>query len=130
MILMFRKFFILFAVALMLTLPAGALRAAECAGGGAPLEIVNKSGGNITGLSISQTGMERWSANRLTEPLAAGASVSCDIGRDSILGLSDIRLTMSDGREIVWRRMPILEIFSIIADEGLKPRYERIKLGS
>ena len=103
MILMFRKFFILFAVALMLTLPAGALRAAECAGGGAPLEIVNKSG---------------------------GASVSCDIGRDSILGLSDIKLTMSDGREIVWRRLPILEIFSITADKDLKPRYERIKLGS
>lgn len=127
---MFRKFFILFAMALIFTLPAEALRAAECAGGGAPLEIVNRSGGEITGLSLSQTGMEKWSANRLTEPLAAGASASCDIGRDSILWLSDIKLTMSDGLEIVWRRLPILEIFSITADEGLKPRYERIKLGS
>lgn len=127
---MFRKFFILFAMALILTLPAEALCAAECEGGGAPLEIVNRSGGEITGLSLSQTGMEKWSANRLTEPLASGASASCDIGRDAILGLSDIKLTMSGGKEVIWRRLPILEIFSITADEGLKPRYERIKLGS
>ncbi|WP_455760207.1 hypothetical protein [Cloacibacillus evryensis] len=126
-----RKIFILLAAALISAfMAAGTLYAAECSGGGAPLEIVNKSGREITGLFLSQTGRESWSPNRLSGPLAAGASASCDIGRDGILGLSDLKLTLKEGGKIIWRRLPILEIFSITADDKLEPRYERIKLGS
>lgn len=128
---MLRNLLFLAAAALILTHSAAeTLHAAECAGGGAPLEIVNKSGREITGLFISQTGKNQWSANRLPKPLAAEAQASCGIGRDEILGLSDIRLTLKEGGEIIWRRLPILEIFSITVDNRLEPQYERIKLGS
>ena len=128
---MLRNLLFLAAATLLLThSAAGTLHAADCAGGGAPLEIVNKSGREITGLYISQTGKGQWSANRLPKALAAGAQTSCDIGRDEILGLSDIRLTLKEGGEVIWRRLPILEIFSITVNNRLEPQYERIKLGS
>ena len=52
-----------------------------------------------------------------------------DLGRGSILGISDIKIT-AGCREVIWRRLPILEIFSITVDGELEPRYERIKLGA
>ncbi|OUO93256.1 hypothetical protein [Cloacibacillus sp. An23] len=94
-----------------------------------PLEIVNESGYEITSLRISQTGMEKWSGNFAAPPVAAGGSASFDIGRGSILGLCDVKIT-AGGRETVWRRLPILEIFSITVDQKLEPHYERIKLGA
>ena len=94
-----------------------------------PLEIVNESGVEITSLRISYTGAEKWSENRLASPVPDGGRAELDIGRGSILGISDIKIT-AGGREIIWRRLPILEIFSITVDGKLEPRYERIKLGA
>lgn len=94
-----------------------------------PLEIVNESGVEITSLRISYTGAEKWSENRVASPVPDGGRAELDIGRGSILGISDIKIT-AGGREIIWRRLPILEIFSITVDGKLEPRYERIKLGA
>ncbi|MDO5115751.1 MAG: hypothetical protein Q4D58_06605 [Synergistaceae bacterium] len=104
--------------------------AAECASGSQPLELLNKSGAEIISIELSQTGMEKWSPNRLDAPLADGASASCDIWRGEILGLSDLRVTLRGGKEIIWRRLPVLEIFSLTVNSELKPEYERIKLSS
>lgn len=103
--------------------------AAECAGG-TPLEIINQSGAGITGLYISQTGMNKWSANCLVGQVKKGETYLADIGRNDILGLSDIKLELDDGREVIWRRMPILEIFSVTVSDKAEPIYERIKLAS
>ncbi len=94
-----------------------------------PLEIINKSGVEITSLRLSQTGTEKWSENRAPSPVADGAAESLDIERASILGLCDIKIT-AGGREVIWHRLPMLEIFSITVDKKLEPLYERIKLGS
>lgn len=94
-----------------------------------PLEIVNESGVEITSLRISYTGAEKWSENRITSPVPDGGRAELDIGRASILGISDIKIT-AGGREALWRRLPILEIFSVTVNEKLEPRYERIKLGA
>ena len=90
-----------------------------------PLEIVNESGVEITSLRISYTGAEK----RVASPVPDGGRAELDRGRGSILGISDIKIT-AGGREIIWRRLPILEIFSITVDGKLEPRYERIKLGA
>lgn len=94
-----------------------------------PLEIVNESGAEITSLRISYTGAEKWSENRIAVPIPDGGKAELDIGRASILGISDIKIT-AGGREVVWRRLPILEIFSVTVNEKIEPRYERIKLGA
>lgn len=94
-----------------------------------PLEIVNESGVEITSLIISYTGAEKWSGNCVTAPIPDGGRAELDIGRASILGISDIKIT-AGGREVLWRRLPILEIFSITVDGKLEPRYDCIKLGA
>lgn len=94
-----------------------------------PLEIVNESGTEITSVRLSQTGMEKWSQNRVPAPIADGTSAELDIERASILGLCDVKI-IAGGREIIWPRLPILEIFSITVGENFEPQYERIKLGA
>ena len=118
-----RKILSFFIITLaLLVLPAfGRVHAAAASDW--PLEIVNESGVEITSLRISYTGAEKWSDNRV------GGRAELDIGRGSILGISDIKIT-AGGREVIWRRLPILEIFSITVDGKLEPRYERIKLGA
>ena len=114
-----------------LALLAGAPSRGLCAVPGCewPLEIVNESGAEITSLRISQTGMEKWSDNRALSPIPDGGRAELDIERGSILGLCDVEIT-ADGRSTVWRRLPILEIFSVTIDEKFEPHYERIKLGA
>ena len=114
-----------------LALLAGAPSRGLCAAAGCewPLEIVNESGAEITSLRISQTGMEKWSDNRAPSPIPDGGRAELDIERGSILGLCDVEIT-ADGRSTVWRRLPILEIFSVTIDEKFEPHYERIKLGA
>lgn len=119
--------FIIFTLALI-ALPALS-RVTAAAASDWPLEIVNESGVEITSLRISYTGAEKWSENRVASPVPDGSRAELDIGRGSILGISDIKIT-AGGREIIWRRLPILEIFSITVDGKLEPRYERIKLGA
>lgn len=94
-----------------------------------PLEIVNESGVEITSLRISYTGAEKWSENCVAVPIPDGGRAELDIGRASILGISDIKIT-AGGREALGRRLPILEIFSVTVNEKLEPRYERVKLGA
>ena len=94
-----------------------------------PLEIVNESGVEITSLRISYTGREKWSENCVNSPIPFGGKAELDIGRAAILGISDIKIT-AGGEEILWRRLPILEIFSITVNEKFEPQYERIKLGA
>lgn len=121
-----RKILPAFIIALaLLVLPAPAKAAAS----DWPLEIVNESGVEITSLRISYTGAEKWSENRVVTPIPNGGAAELDIGRASILGISDIKIT-AGGREVVWRRLPILEIFSVTVNEKIEPRYERIKLGA
>lgn len=124
-----RKILPAFIVALaLLVLPAPG-RVPAVAANDWPLEIVNESGVEITSLRISYAGAEKWSENRITSPVPDGGAAELDIGRSSILGISDIKIT-AGGREVVWRRLPILEIFSVTVNEKIEPRYERIKLGA
>ena len=94
-----------------------------------PLEIVNESGVEITSLRISYTGREKWSENCVKSPIPFGGKAELDIGRAAILGISDIKIP-AGGEEILWRLLPILEIFSITVNEKFEPQYERIKLGA
>lgn len=119
--------FIIFTLALIALPTLGRVTAAAASDW--PLEIVNESGVEITSLRISYTGAEKWSENRVASPVPDGGRAELDIGRGSILGISDIKIT-AGGREVIWRRLPILEIFSITVDGKLEPRYERIKLGA
>lgn len=127
---MTKKLFTLFSAAALIFIASRTLSAAECGSGGAPLEIINRSGSEITSISISRTGMEKWSHNYLKEPLRNGGTISVDIDRNDILGISDVKLKLKGGREIIWRRMPILEIFSVVVTDKIEPLYERIKLTS
>lgn len=127
---MTKKLFALFSAAALIFIASRALPAAECGSRGAPLEIINRSGSEITSLSISQTGMEKWSRNYLKEPLRDGGTISADIDRNDILGISDVKLKLKGGRKIIWRRIPILEIFSVVVTDKIEPLYERIKLTS
>ncbi|MCF0248545.1 MAG: hypothetical protein HUJ86_08050 [Synergistes sp.] len=103
---------------------------AEICSDGEPLVLVNESGREITGLYLTLSGREEWSPNRLEAPLANGKEVSSNIERNSIIGLSDIRITFVDGSEVLWRKLPILEIFNLKINSKTEPIYERIKLGS
>lgn len=127
---MTKKLFTLFSAAALIFIASRVPPAAECGSGGAPLEIINRSGSEITSISISRTGMEKWSHNYLKEPLRNGGTISVDIDRNDILGISDVKLKLKGGREIIWRRMPILEIFSVVVTDKIEPLYERIKLTS
>ena len=124
-----RKILSFFIITLaLLVLPAfGRVHAAAASDW--PLEIVNESGVEITSLRISYTGREKWSENCVNSPIPFGGKAELDIGRAAILGISDIKIT-AGGEEILWRRLPILEIFSITVNEKFEPQYERIKLGA
>ncbi|MBR4401180.1 MAG: hypothetical protein IKT09_05730 [Synergistes sp.] len=119
----------LFLAAALILISSCRLTAADCVGG-APLEIINRSGSGITGLYISQTGMNKWSENRISEPVKEGGTSSVDIGRNDILGISDVKIELDDGREVIWHRMPVLEIFSVTVTDKAEPVYEQIKLSS
>ena len=119
----------LFLAAALILISTCRITAADC-GGGAPLEIINRSGAGITGLYISQTGMNKWSENRIAEPVKKGGTSSVDIDRNEILGISDVKIQLDDGREVIWHRMPVLEIFSVTVTDKAEPVYERIKLSS
>lgn len=98
---------------------------------GLPLEFINSSGSEITGIFISETGRNIWSENLLKETtLKNGKDASLNIKRDSILGLTDIKIIYSSGKERIWKKLPILEIFEITNKKNGEPDYERIKLGA
>lgn len=96
-----------------------------------PLKFINDSGSDIEGIFISETGRDVWSENLLKEtPLKDGENSSLDVKRDSILGLTDIKIIYSSGKESIWKKLPILEIFEITGKMDGEPVYERIKLGA
>jgi hypothetical protein len=96
-----------------------------------PLEFRNDSGAEITSIFISQTGRDAWSEDLLKDiPLKNGEKRDLYIGRDNILGLADIKVIYSSGKERVWKKLPILEIFEITHRNDGEPAYERIKLGA
>lgn len=96
-----------------------------------PLEFINSSGSVINAIFISETGRNIWSENLLKDTaLNDGEGASLDIRRKSILGLTDIKIIYSSGKEKIWKKLPILEIFEITDKKGGEPGYERIKLGA
>ena len=98
---------------------------------GIPLEFKNSSGSVIYAIFISETGRNIWSENPLKDKaLNDGENASLDIRRKNILGLSDIKIIYSSGREKIWKKLPILEIFEITDKKDGEPGYERIKLGA
>jgi hypothetical protein len=98
---------------------------------GIPLEFINRSGSEINAIFISETGRNIWSENLLKEtPLKDGQDASLDIKRKSILGLTDMKIIYSSGKEKIWIKLPILEIFEITDKKEGEPLYERIKLGA
>ncbi len=81
---------------------------------GLPLEFINSSGSDIKEIFISETGRNIWSENLLKDtPLKNGENAGLDIRRESILGLTDIKIIYSSGKERIWKKLPILEIFEI-----------------
>jgi len=97
---------------------------------GIPLEFINRSGSEIKGIFISETGRNLWSENLLRDTaLNDGEDASLDIRRRNILGLTDIKIIYSSGKVKIWKKLPILEIFEITDKKDGKPGYERIKLG-
>lgn len=96
-----------------------------------PLGFVNSSGSEIKAIFLSQTGRDAWSQNLLKDgPLKSGGQTDLDIRRESILGLSDIKIIYSSGEEKLWKKLPVLEIFEITNKKDGEPGYERIKLGA
>ena len=98
---------------------------------GIPLEFKNSSGSVIYAIFISETGRNIWSENLLKDKaLNDGENASLDIRRKNILGLTDIKIIYSSGKEKIWKKLPILEIFEITDKKDGDPVYERIKLGA
>lgn len=98
---------------------------------GIPLEFKNSSGSVIYAIFISETGRNIWSENLLKDKaLNDGENASLDIRRKNILGLTDIKIIYSSGKEKIWKKLPILEIFEITDKKDGEPGYERIKLGA
>ncbi|MCK9341036.1 MAG: hypothetical protein M0P37_04735 [Synergistaceae bacterium] len=98
---------------------------------GIPLEFKNSSGSVIYAIFISETGRNIWSENLLKDKaLNDGENASLDIRRKNILGLTDIKIIYSSGKEKIWKKLPILEIFEITDKKDWEPVYERIKLGA
>lgn len=98
---------------------------------GVPLEFINLSGSGIDAIFISETGRDIWSENLLKDTaLNDGENASLDIRRKNILGLTDIKIIYSSGKEKIWKKLPILEIFEITDKKDGEPGYERIKLGA
>ncbi len=98
---------------------------------GIPLEFINRSGSEIKGIFISETGRNLWSENLLRDTaLNDGEDASRDIRRRNILGLTDIKIIYSSGKVKIWKKLPILEIFEITDKKDGEPGYERIKLGA
>ena len=98
---------------------------------GIPLEFRNNSGAEIKEIFISETGRNAWSKNLLKDtPLKNGEDTSLYIRRENILGLTDIKMIYSSGKERIWKKLPILEIFEITHKNNGEPAYERIKLGA
>ncbi len=85
----------------------------------------------IYAIFISETGRNIWSENLLKDKaLNDGENASLDIRRKNILGLTDIKIIYSSGKEKIWKKLPILEIFEITDKKDGEPVYERIKLGA
>ena len=98
---------------------------------GIPLEFKNSSGSVIYAIFISETGRNIWSENLLKDKaLNDGENANLDIRRKNILGLTDIKIIYSSGKEKIWKKLPILEIFEITDKKDGEPVYERIKLGA
>ncbi len=95
------------------------------------LEIINEYDLKIKGIYLLQTGTDKWSENILgNDPLEKGKRRYLDIGRKSILGLCNLKIVDGSGKEKIWERLPILEIFSIKFNRMGDIEYERIKLSS
>lgn len=98
---------------------------------GIPLQFINSSGSEINAIFISETGRNIWSENLLkVTALKDGEDASLQIKRYSILGLADIKIIYSSGKESIWKKLPILEIFEITGKKDGEPGFERIKLGA
>lgn len=98
---------------------------------GIPLKFINNSGTEIKGVFISDTGRNSWSENLLRDtPIKDGDNRSIDIKRGNILGLTDIKIIYFSGKERIWEKLPILEIFEITHNKDGGPDFERIKLGT
>jgi len=96
-----------------------------------PLEFTNNYGSDIKSIFISATGSNSWSEDLLKgSPLKKGGTVDLDINRNNILGLVDLRVVYPSGKERIWKKLPILEIFEITHRKDGKPDYERLKLGT
>jgi len=95
------------------------------------LEFINASGAVIGGIYIRRIGSEVWSDNILGDkPLGIGEKRKLDISRQAIIGLCDIRLVYGSGKERIWDRLPLAEIFSITHKIDGLPEYERIRLST
>jgi hypothetical protein len=95
------------------------------------LEFINASGTVIEGVYVRRIGSEVWSDNLLGEkPLGIGEKRKLNISRSSIIGLCDIRLVYGSGKERIWGRLPLAEIFSITHKIDGLPEYERIRLST
>ena len=98
---------------------------------GLPLEFTNNYKSDIKSIFISDTGSNSWSEDLLKgSPLKKGGIIDLDINRNNILGLVDLRVVYPSGKERLWKKLPILEIFEITHREDGKPDYERLKLGA
>lgn len=96
-----------------------------------PLDFTNNYGSDIKYIFISDTGRDSWSGDLLKgNPLKKGGTTSLDINRNNILGLADLKIVYHSGKETIWQKLPILEIFEITHREDGKPDYERLKLGT
>ena len=110
------------------TVPAAADQPVER---GLPLEFTNNYGSDIKYIFISDTGRNSWSEDLLKgSPLKKGGTINLDIDRKNILGLADLKIVYPSGKERIWQKLPILEIFEIAHNKDGKPDYERLKLGA
>ena len=126
-------------VAALLLIGAGAVFAAvkTKAGSGCdlpPMEslgFTNRSGFTITSIHLSQPGEDRWSPDLLGgTPLPNGEKRAIKLNRGLLPGASSFRIIYEDGREKIWPRLPLRNIFDITNGPGGKPSYDLIPVGS
>ena len=94
------------------------------------LVFENKSGKEITGIYFMPITKNEWQKNVLLKPVKDGETRSINIYRDSIITFCDVKIEYSDGKKLIWHRLPMMDVYNLGHTNMGRPDYQRVTRGT
>lgn len=94
------------------------------------LVFENKSGKDIKGIYFMPITKNEWSKNVVTAPIKDGETRNINIYRDSIITFCDVKIVYTSGPDLIWHRLPMMDIYNLGHTKMGRPDYQRASRGS